>query len=134
MNILLFGMLSFTLGSILYILGKMQDYRQLAKSNKLSSVVFNAKQFFLQEWINMLRLFIAGFALVIFAPMLAGERNIAIMSEDGITSTVFSIKEALIPFYFLIGYGGNSAIFNLFGKYKKTFLNQAGISDSESVG
>ena len=134
MENILIGYGAFILGCVLYILGKMQDYRSTAKANPRTDIIFDTKRFFSDEAINIVRLLIAGIALVVFAPYLAGDRVVDIKNAEGAVTGSFSIKVALMPFYFLLGYGGNSAVFNLFGKYKKTFLNQAGISDPDSVG
>ena len=128
------GFLAFFVGSVLYLLGKMKEYKKTAKANPRTDVVFNQKQFFNDEWINITMLLIAGMALVFFLPSLIGGTMIDIKNTDGGIVTSFSLKKALMPLYFTLGYSGNSAVFMLIGKYKTTFLNQVGVSDSESVG
>lgn len=120
---------SFLLGALLYILGKIQDFKEMAEANPNPSVVFNTKHMFGKEWINYVRLLIGGVALVIFMPMLIGGATVDIKNTDGQTIATVAMGTLLIPFYFFIGYSGNSALFSLFGKYKKTLLNRVGVQD-----
>lgn len=125
----LFGYAAFIGGMIMYLTSKIADYRKTAKSNPNPALKFSMKEFWADEWINLVRMLIAGIALVIFLPMLVGEGSIEMKTSTGTTYATFAIKKALIPAYFFIAYSGNSAIFALFGKYKKTFLNQLGVDE-----
>lgn len=121
---------SFLLGSILYILGKVSDYKAMAKANPDPNVVYDTKHFLNDEWINFARLIIGGIALVIFMPMLIGGASVDIKSTEGTVITNLEMKTLLAPFYFLTGYSGSSGLFAIFGKYKKTLLNRVGVQDT----
>lgn len=122
---------SFLLGALLYILGKIQEFKELAETNPNPNVVHSTKEMFSKEWINYVRLLLGGVALVIFMPMLIGGATVDIKNTDGQTITTLALGTILIPFYFFIGYSGNSALFSLFGKYKKTLLNKVGVVDGQ---
>lgn len=130
----LLGFFWFTMGSALYILGKMKEFKATAKSNPRPEVAFSYSAFFNDEIINILMLMIGGIALVYMLPILIGGGTIALNNSKGELVTTFALKTALMPLYFLIGYSGNSALFTLFGQYKKRFFNQLGVSDTDSVG
>ncbi len=120
----------FLLGSALYVLGKCAEYKKLAKQHPDQSVNFNLNDFFNEEWINLTRFYIGGVALIIFMPMLIGDGFVELKGADGAVLLSLELKEALMPFYFLTAYGGNSALFAVFGKYKTTFMNKVGVEDN----
>lgn len=122
---------AFLLGALLYILGKIQEFKELAETNPNPNVKHSTKEMFSKEWINYVRLLLGGVALVIFMPMLIGGATVDIKNTDGQTITTLALGTILIPFYFFIGYSGNSALFSLFGKYKKTLLNKVGVPDGQ---
>lgn len=121
---------AFLLGSILYILGKISDYKDMAKANPDPKVVYDTRHFLNNEWINFARLIIGGIALVIFMPMLIGGASVDIKSTEGAVIANLEMKTLLAPFYFLTGYSGSSGLFAIFGKYKKTLLNRVGVQDT----
>ena len=123
---------AFLLGAALYILSKLKEYKQMADANPNPKVIFRGKDLVNSEWINLAQLFLAGIALVIFLPMLIGGTTVDIKNTSGNVVTTLSLKATLIPMYFLLGWSGNSAIFALFGKYKKTLLNQVGVDDENT--
>ena|SRR5687767_5146866 len=120
---------SFLLGSILYILGKIQEYKAMAKANPDPKIVYDRKHFIEDEWINFARILIGGIALVIFMPMLIGGATVDIKSAEGNVITNIEMKTILAPFYFLVGYSGSSGLFAVLGKYKKTLFNRVGVDD-----
>lgn len=126
-----FGYGAFLLGAVLYALSKVQEYKDMAEANPDPKVVYNTRNFIKKEVINFLRLFIGGIALVVFMPMLIGGATVDIKSSEGQVITNLELKSVLIPLYFLTGYAGNSALFSLFGKYKKTLLNRVGVEDGK---
>lgn len=121
---------AFLLGGVLYVLGKIQDYKEMAKANPDPKVIYDTKHFLNDEWINFVRLGVGGIALVIFMPMLIGGASVDIKSTDGIVITNLDMKTLLAPFYFLTAYSGTSGVLGVFGKYKKTLLNRVGVSDN----
>lgn len=121
---------AFLLGFILYILGKVQDYKAMAKANPDPKIIYNKRHFIDDEWVNFVRIIIGGIALVLFMPMLIGGATVDIKSTDGAVITNIEMKTVLAPFYFLIGYSGSSGLFAVLGKYKKTLLNRVGVSDN----
>lgn len=125
----LWGYAAFIGGIVLHLLSKIADYRKTAKSNPNPDFKFSMKDFWADEWLNLVRMLVAGIALVIFLPMLVGEGTIDMKTSTGTIYATFAIKKALIPAYFFIAYSGNSAVFAIFGRYKKTFLNQLGVED-----
>lgn len=125
----LFGYGSFLLGAVLYVLAKIQEFKEMADSNPNPTINFSTKKMFSKEWINFTRLLIGGIALVLFMPMLVGGTMVDIKNTEGAIVTTLSMETLLIPFYFFVGYSGNSALFALFGKYKKTLLNKVGVED-----
>ena len=118
----LLGYGAFVLGSVLYLLSKIRDFKRQAKP--IPGMEFNYKQFWNDELINIIQLYVGGIALVIFLPMMIGGATVDIKSTSGIVITTLALKATLIPMYFILGWSGNSALFSLFGKYKKTFLNK----------
>lgn len=102
----------------------------MAEANTNPSVVYSLKNFLNKEWINILQLYIGGAALVVFLPMLIGGATVDIKTTSGAVLSTFALKAILIPVYFILGYSGNSAVFNVFGKYKKTLLDPIGGNDS----
>jgi hypothetical protein len=122
---------SFLLGSILYILGKIQEYKAMAKANPDPKIVYDRKHFIEDEWINFARILIGGIALVIFMPMLIGGATVDIKSAEGNVITNIEMKTILAPFYFLVGYSGSSGLFAVLGKYKKTLFNRVGVDDKQ---
>lgn len=127
----LLGYGSFLLGAVLYVLAKIQEFKEMADSNPNPNINFNAKKMFGKEWVNFLRLLIGGIALVLFMPMLVGGTMVDIKNTEGAIVTTLSMETLLVPFYFFVGYSGNSALFALFGKYKKTLLNKVGVETGE---
>lgn len=127
---LLVGFGAFVFGSILYLLSKIKEYKLMAEANTNPSVVYSLKNFLNKEWINILQLYIGGAALVVFLPMLIGGATVDIKTSSGSVLSTFALKAVLIPMYFILGYSGNSAVFNVFGKYKKTLLDPIGGNDS----
>ena len=127
---LLVGFGAFVFGSILYLLSKIKEYKLMAEANTNPSVVYSLKNFLNKEWINILQLYIGGAALVVFLPMLIGGATVDIKTSSGSVLSTFALKAILIPMYFILGYSGNSAVFNVFGKYKKTLLDPIGGNDS----
>jgi hypothetical protein len=127
----LLGYGAFLLGAILFILGKMNDYDQMARANPDPKVIYDRKTFFRMEAINFARLFIGGIALVIFAPMLIGGVVVDVKNSSGAVVTTLALKAALAPFYFVTAYAGNSALFAFFGKYKKAMLGGVGVDDDK---
>lgn len=123
----LLGYGAFVLGSVLYLLSKIRDFKKQAKP--IPGMEFSLKQFWKDELINIIQLYVGGIALVIFLPMLIGGATVDIKSTSGAVITTLALKATLIPMYFILGWSGNSALFSLFGKYKKTFLNQLGVED-----
>lgn len=122
---------AFVLGAVLYALSKVQEYKDMAEANPDPKIVYSARKFIGKEIINFARLFIGGIALVIFMPMLIGGATVDIKSAEGVVITNLELKSVLIPIYFLTGYAGNSALFSLFGKYKKTLLSRVGVDDGK---
>ena len=125
----LLGYGAFLLGSVLYLLSKVKDYKAMADANP--SVTFNLKTWLTKEWVNMTQLLVGGVALVLFLPDIIGGTTVDIKNESGNVLTTMALKATLIPMYFVLGYSGNSALFSLFGKYKKTLLNQIGVDEEE---
>lgn len=121
---------AFLLGAVLYVLAKIQEFKEMAEANPDPKIVYNTKHLFEKEWINFARLLIGGIALVIFMPMLIGGASVDIKSTEGAIITNLEMKTILAPFYFLVGYSGLSGLFAIFGKYKKTLLNRVGVSDN----
>lgn len=113
---------AFLLGSLLYLLGKVQDYRDTAKANPDPKVKYSTKDFFNNEWVNIARLLVAGIGLVIILPMIIPGANVQVVNSEGAKIGSMPMKATLIPMYFLLAYSGNSAIFAFFGKYKKTLV------------
>lgn len=126
----LLGYGAFVLGSVLYLLSKIRDYKKQAKP--ITGMEFSVRQFWNDELINIIQLYVGGIALVIFLPMLIGGATVDIKNTSGNVITTLALKATLIPMYFILGFSGNSALFSLFGKYKKTFLNQLGVDDNEN--
>lgn len=121
----------FALGVVLYMLGKIEEYKILAKSNPDPKIIYDRKHFIDAEGINFTRLAIGGIALIAFTPMLTGGASVDIKSSEGAIITNLEMKTLLMPFYFLVGYSGSSGLFAFFGKYKKTLLNRVGVDDQQ---
>lgn len=126
------GFLAFLLGVSIYILSKIKEYKGMAKANPNPNVKFSTKDFFNEEWVNFAQLLLGGIALVIFLPQLINGQTVEFVNSKGISVGSLPLKSALTPFYFLLGWSGNSALFALFGKYKKTLLNQVGVDDADT--
>lgn len=126
----LIGYAAYLLGFVLYILGKVDEYKRTAKSIPNPTVKFSMRKFWDEEWINMVRLLVGGVALVIFAPKLfASAHAVDVINSNGekVTSLLMA---SILPFiYFLLALSGSSAVFNFFGKYKKTLIDPI-ISDN----
>lgn len=101
----------------------------MAESNPDPKISYSTKAMFNKEWVNFVRLLIGGIALVILLPMLVGSATLDVKSAAGSVVSTFALKSVLIPLYFFIGYSGNSALFALFGKYKKTLLERVGVDE-----
>lgn len=121
---------SFLLGAFLYFLGKVQEYKDMAEANPNPKIEYSTKNFLNKEWINYLRLLIGGIALILFMPKLIGGTSVDIKNISGQVVTTLAMQTILLPLYFFIGYSGNSVLFTLFGKYKKTLLNQVGVESN----
>lgn len=126
------GFLAFLLGVAIYILSKIKEYKGMAKANPNPSVKFSSKDFFNEEWVNFAQLLLGGVALIIFLPMLINGQTVQFSNSKGDVVGSLPLKAALTPFYFLLGWSGNSALFALFGKYKKTLLNQVGVDELDT--
>lgn len=120
----------FALGVVLYMLGKIEEYKAMAKANPDPKIKYDRNHFINDEWINFTRLAIGGIALIAFTPMLTGGASVDIKSTEGMTIANIEMKTLLMPFYFLTGYSGSSGLFAFFGKYKKTLFNRVGVDDS----
>lgn len=121
---------SFLLGAVLYILGKVQEFKEMADSNPDPKVIYGTGRMLSKEWVNLTRLLIGGIALVIFMPMLIGGTTVDIKNTSGNVVTTLTMATVLTPFYFLVGYAGLSGLLAVFGKYKKTLLHQVGVDDN----
>ena len=119
----------FFLGSVIYLLIKARDYKQLADKVPNSDVQATFKDFWNKEWINMFILWLAGIAVVLFLPQLIGGSTVDLKSAAGNVITTVSLKTALTPMEFILGYSGNSVVFALLGKYKKSLLSQMGVDE-----
>lgn len=122
---------SFLLGAVLYILGKVQEFKEMADSNPDPKVIYGTGRMLSKEWVNLTRLLIGGVALVIFMPMLIGGTTVDIKNTSGNVVTTLTMATVLTPFYFLVGYAGLSGLLAVFGKYKKTLLHQVGVDDDK---
>lgn len=120
---------AFLLGAILYLLSKVGEYQQMAEANPDPKIVYSFGNLLKKEWVNIARLLIGGIALVIFLPLLIGGATVDIKNTEGIVVTSMAMKSVLAPMYFFLGYSGNSALFALFGKYKKTLLERVGVDE-----
>lgn len=123
------GFLIFFFGSLFYLLSKIKDYKALAEANTNSDVNFSFKTFIKKESLNLIQLYLGGLAIVIFLPYIIGGATVELKSANGGVISNFEVKEVLMPMYFMIGWAGNSAIINIFGKYKKTLLDPIGGND-----
>lgn len=126
----LFDYGSFLLGAFLYMLGKIEEFKQMAEANPDPKVVYDLKHLIYKEWVNFTRLLVGGVALIIFLPMLIGGATVDLKSVEGAVITTISLEALLRPFYFFIGYSGLSALLSVFGKYKKTLLNRVGVDSN----
>lgn len=122
----------FLLGAVLYLLSKVGEYQHMAEANPDPKIVYSFGNLLKKEWVNIARLLIGGIALVIFLPLLIGGATVDIKNTEGAVITSMAMKSVLAPMYFFLGYSGNSALFSLFGKYKKTLLNRVGVDDEKS--
>lgn len=120
----------FLLGCTLYLLGKIKEFKAMAEANPDPKIVYSTKNLISKEWINFAQLIIGGVAVVIFTPMLIGGVTVDTKNVSGQVVTTLAMQTLLMPFYFFIGYSGNSAMFAYFGKYKKTLLNQVGVDSN----
>jgi hypothetical protein len=120
----------FLLGCVLYLLGKIKEYKAMAEANPDPKIIYSTRNLIDKEWINLAQLFIGGIALIIFTPMLTGGVVVDVKNVSGNVVTSLSMQTVLMPFYFFVGYSGNSALFSYFGKYKKTLLNQVGVDSN----
>jgi hypothetical protein len=118
---------AFLLGSILCILGTIEDYKKMADANPDPKIVYDANHFLHKEWINLARLLIGGVAIILFMPMLVGGTTVDIKNSSGNVVTTLTMATVLTPFYFLVGYSGVNGLLAIFGKYKNTFMKQAGV-------
>lgn len=118
------GYALFVLGAVLYCLAKVQEYKDMAEANPDPKIIYNTRRFLNKEMINFIRLFLGGIALVIMMPMLIGGTVVEIKNSEGSLLTSISLKSALMPFYFVVGLGGTSLLFSIFGRYRKTLLSR----------
>jgi hypothetical protein len=125
------GYALFALGSVLYCLSKVQEYKDMAESNPDPKIVYNTKKFLNKEMINFIRLFLGGVALVILMPMLIGGTVVELKNSEGTVLTSVSLKTALMPLYFVTGLGGTSLLFSIFGRYRKTLLSRLPAEDGK---
>ena len=123
---------AYILGIILYVLGKVQDYKAMAKANPDPKVVYDTRHFLNDEWVNFARMLVGGIALVLFMPILIGGATVDFKNADGAVIANLEIKTLLAPFYFLVGYSGTSGLFAVLGKYKKTLFNGVGVSENQN--
>lgn len=112
------------------MLGKIKEFKDMAEANPDPKIIYSTKKLFSKEWINLAQLVIGGVAVIIFTPMLVGGVTVDIKNVSGQVVTTLAMQTMLMPFYFFIGYSGNSAMFAYFGKYKKTLLNQVGVDSN----
>lgn len=131
MLIYIFGYLAFLLGSLIYLIGKVREYKKMAKANPDPKIIYSTKAFINEEWLNFAQFYLGGIALVIFTPMLIGGAVVEVKNSAGAAISSFTLKSVLTPMYFLTGMAGNSALFAFFGKYKKTLLNTVGVDDNQ---
>lgn len=122
-----FGYGWFLLGAALHILIKIRDYKAMAEANPDPKVIYSAKSLLDKEWINIAIMLVGGVALVLLMPKLVGGSAVDIKNITGQVVATIAMQTLLMPLYFFIGYSGNSALFALFGTYKKTLLNQIGV-------
>lgn len=127
----LIGYGAFLLGATIYLLSKVKEYKQMAEANPDPKVVFSSKKFLSTEKLNFVQLLLGGIALIAFLPTLINGQTIQFVNSKDIVVGQLPLESALTPMYFLMGWSGNSALFALFGKYKKTFLNQAGVDETK---
>ncbi len=120
---------AFLLGVTLYMLAKIQEFKEMAEANPDPKIIYNTRHMFDKEWVNFVRLLIGGIALVWFMPMLIGNATVDIKNEAGAVITTLAFSTILLPTYFFVGYSGTSGLFAIFGKYKKTLLNRIGADD-----
>jgi hypothetical protein len=120
------GLLSFMFGMTIHILGKVQEFKQIAEANNDPSVTFSYKKLFNKEWINFVRAILGGIAIIIFLPMFIGDYKTQFVNHEGVVMFTVALKALLIPLHFFIGYSGSSAVFNILGKYKKDLLSNIG--------
>lgn len=118
------GYALFVLGAVLYCLGKIQEFKDMAESNPDPKIVYNTNRFLNKELINFIRLFVGGIGLVVIMPMLIGGTVVEIKNTEGAVLTSISLKSALMPFYFVVGLGGTSLLLSIFGRYRKTLLSR----------
>lgn len=123
------GYLAFVFGSLFYILSKIAEYKQMAEANPDPKIKYDLGTLLSKEWINIARLYLGGIAIVWLLPQLIGGSTVEITNPSGAILATFALKAVLIPLYFFIGYSGNSAVFAIFGKYKKTLLKQVGVDE-----
>ena len=86
----LLGYGAFVLGSVLYLLSKIRDFKRQAKP--IPGMEFNYKQFWNDELINIIQLYVGGIALVIFLPMMIGGATVDIKSTSGIVITTLALS------------------------------------------
>lgn len=120
---------AFLLGSILCILGTIEDYKKMAEANPDPKIVYDAKHLLNKEWTNLARLLIGGVALVLFLPSLVGGTTVDIKNVSGNVVTTLKMATVLTPMYFLVGYSGVNGLLAIFGKYKNTFMKQVGVDN-----
>lgn len=121
---------AFVLGFILHVLGKIREYKQMAKANPDPKIVYDKRHFIEDEWVNFAYVLVGGIGLVIFMPILIGGASVDFKSAEGSVIANIEIKTLLAPFYFLIGYSGSSGVFAILGKYKKTLFNRVGVDSN----
>lgn len=120
------GYVAFLFGMLIYLLGKINEYKKLAKAHPNPLVNFSLSKLWSSEWANVIQVLLGGLALVIFLPMLIGNYQVDFKSSSGAIIATVNLKAVLIPLYFFIGYSGNSAVFMILGKYKKELISKIG--------
>lgn len=120
----------YSLGVLLYLLGKVKEYKAMAKANPDPKVVYDTRHFISDEWINFAQISIYGVALVVFMPMLIGGATVDVKSAEGVVITNIDMKTLLAPFYFVTGIAGSSGVMAIFGKYKRTLYGRVGVDSN----
>jgi hypothetical protein len=127
----LIGLALFTFGMVIYLLVKIRDYKQKAKAILDPTVKFHLDQFWDDELLNLIILFLSGAAVVAGLPFIIGGAVVKIETSAGGVLYTMPMRAALFPMDFILGFSGNQLVFAVIGKYKKTFFNQIGVDESK---